>query len=193
MGPPPAQLAVVATVGTDSAGRNQLRVVLIDSARSGVTLTDRPPLPFIPEVPHAEVVFENVTVDEREICPGDGFARYLKPFRTVEDLHVLGATHGWLVQVARRCQWPRDIVQRLVFGASAVRGLALAEPSDPTVHIALGGLFDTFEALLADLDPLWHSADDQTRERWARDRQVLAIAGSVRAKRLHSAWQAIQR
>ncbi|WP_159922236.1 MULTISPECIES: acyl-CoA dehydrogenase family protein [Nocardia] len=183
------QLVVIASVGAGSDGRNLLRACMIDARAAGVCLTDRAALPFAPEVPHASVVLSGVPA---RVLPGDGYLDYLKPFRTIEDIHVLAATLGWLTRVARASDWPRASRQRLLTAVAAVRGLDIAAPSSPGVHIALGGVFELFGGLLAELDPLWESADPVTRRRWERDRPLLATAGRVRGQRLSAAWQAVE-
>ncbi|MGK8521334.1 acyl-CoA dehydrogenase family protein [Nocardia asteroides] len=183
------QLVVIASVGEGVDGRNQLRACLIDAAEAGVCLTDHPALPFAPEVPHASVVLTDVPA---RVLPGDGYLDYLKPFRTVEDIHVLAATLGWLLRVARTSGWPREIRQRLLSVVAAVCGLDIAAPSSPGVHIALGGVFASFGDLVAELDPLWQSADPVTHQRWERDRPLLATAGRVRGQRLAAAWRAVE-
>ena len=92
-------LLVVASEGA-SEGRNRLRVVQV--AASDVTLDPGMELPFVPEVPHASVVLENVA---GQVLPGDGYERYLKPFRTIEDLHVNAAVLAYLLNVGLRFGW----------------------------------------------------------------------------------------
>ena len=43
---------------------------------------------------------------EADLLPGDGYDIYLKPFRTIEDIHVHAALIGYLVGVARRLEAP---------------------------------------------------------------------------------------
>ncbi len=186
-------LLVVASEGQDAQGRNRLRMVAVDAKRPGVRLSGLPELPFIPEVPHAELTLEDVAVAPEDVLPGDGYARYLKPFRTVEDCHVQLAMLGWLLQVGRRSGWPEDVREELLALAVMMRGLSLADPSDAATHVALGGgLALTKRAVLERCEPLWERADATTRERWARDRVLLGVAGKVRAKRLEAARQRIQ-
>ncbi|WP_063050431.1 acyl-CoA dehydrogenase family protein [Nocardia arthritidis] len=189
MGSFAGQLVVIATVGAAPDGRNRLRACMVGAGEAGVRLTDRPALPFAPEVPHASVV---LTGAPALVLPGDGYLDYLKPFRTIEDIHVLAATLGWLVRVARASDWPRASRQQLLTVVAAVRGLDIAAPSSAGVHIALGGVFELFGSLLAELEPLWQSADPVTRQRWERDRPLLATAGRVRGQRLTAAWRAIE-
>lgn len=182
-------LIVVAGTGTNSDGRNQLVAVTVDPAKPGVHLEDRPPLPFAPEVPHAVLTLDGVQVDE--VLPGDAYRRYVKPFRTVEDSHVLAAAVGWLVSVARRSNWPADTVERMLAVLAAVRSVATAEPSSPGVHIALGGVFRQLADVLADAENYWAQTDFDIGANWERDRPLLSIAGTVRARRLETAWRSV--
>ncbi|MCE9666562.1 acyl-CoA dehydrogenase family protein [Myxococcus stipitatus] len=180
-------LLVVATEGQDAQGRNRLRLVAVDSKRAGVHVAPLPELPFVPEVPHAEVWFEDVRVAPEEVLPGDGYARYLKPFRTVEDSHVHLAVLGWLLQVGRRSGWPDAVREELLALAVMMRGVSLADPAAVATHLALGGALEMTRGALERCEPLWASVDAATRERWERDRRLLGVAGKVRAKRLEAA------
>ncbi|WP_227997814.1 acyl-CoA dehydrogenase family protein [Nocardia australiensis] len=182
------RLLVFAGTGKAADGRNRLRAVLVDTEQPGVRRTDLPTVAFAPEIPHATVVFEEAVA---RVLPGDGYADYLKPFRTVEDAHVLAATLGWLVRVGRESDWPRPVLQRLLAAVATVRGLEVVRPSSPGVHIALSGAFELLEQVLVELDPLWECADPVIRERWERDRPLLAVAGRVRAMRLTAAWNSL--
>ncbi|QRK08110.1 acyl-CoA dehydrogenase family protein [Archangium violaceum] len=183
------ELLVVASEGQDVQGRNRLRLVRIDSRRPGVTLTELPPTPFVPEVPHAELRLHEVEVAPAEVLPGDGYERYVKPFRTVEDCHVFAAVLGWLIQVARRSGWPDEVREELLALAVTMRGLAQSEPASPAVHLALSGALDLFRARVDGLGTLWERVDAPTCERWERDRLLLNVAGKVRAKRRETARQ----
>lgn len=175
--------------GIDEPGRNRLAVVRIPADRAGVTIRPQPELPFVSEIPHATVELARVRVAAGERLPGDGYERYLKPFRTVEDCHVLGAVLSWLTQVARRSAWPQPLVQKLLMLIVAGQGLAAVPPLEPALHVALGGWLECIERLVSDCEPLWAQAEPETRSRWERDRPLLRIAGRVRSQRLASAWQ----
>ncbi len=92
MAPAADELFVVASVG-ERDGKNELRVVRVPRGRAGLTIEPRPPWPVAPEIPHAIVTFDTA-VEEGDVLPGDGYDRYLKPFRTIEDVHVMAATVG---------------------------------------------------------------------------------------------------
>ncbi|WP_225732430.1 MULTISPECIES: acyl-CoA dehydrogenase family protein [unclassified Nocardia] len=190
------RLIVVASVGV-ADGRNRLRVAVVDASAPGIAVTQLPPTPFAPEIPHATMTFTDAPAQP---LPGDGYADYLKPFRTIEDAHVLAATIGWLVRVARESDWPDAVTQRLLAGAALVRGLDVdgfgrvpgVGGSTPGTHIALGGAFEFVERVLTELDPLWAQVNPDIRTRWERDRPLLATAGRVREQRLAAAWRAVR-
>ena len=82
------------------------------SEARGVTVQRRPPLPFVPEIAHAKATFEASRSTEHELLPGDGYDDALKPFRTIEDIHVMAAVLGWAIGVARASDWPRSWIGR---------------------------------------------------------------------------------
>ncbi len=177
---------VIARSGTQPDGRPVLRAVLV-AAGGRVAVTPLPALPFAPEIPHAEVTFDAAPGG---LLPGDGYTDYLKPFRTVEDLHVVAAVLGQLLRVARLGQWPARSVEQLLALFAAVRGVGGEDPSSPGAHIALGGIFERLTVLRTELEPLWAAVDPEVRKRWERDVPLLGVAGKVRAARLATAWRA---
>ncbi|WP_433712730.1 acyl-CoA dehydrogenase family protein [Nocardia sp. CA-084685] len=182
------RMLVIASAGTAADGRNQLRAVLVDATQPGVNVTNLPGVPFAPEIPHGSVSFTDAAA---EPLPGDGYSDFLKPFRTIEDVHVLAAVLGWLVRVGRESGWPRTTLQRLLAAVAFARGLEMDRPTSPGGHIALGGAYEYFEQTLTELEPLWAQADPVVRERWERDRRLLATAEKVRAQRLTAAWRSV--
>ncbi|WP_040800368.1 acyl-CoA dehydrogenase family protein [Nocardia higoensis] len=181
------RLVVIASRGAGEDGRNRLAAVLVDVTGPEVTVTDRPALAFAPEIPHAVVTFEDAPATP---LPGDGYTEVLKPFRTIEDIHVTAAALGWLVRVGRQADWPQPVLQRLFGMVAALRGLASCPASSAGVHVGLGGVFDDVGRLFGEIEPLWAQVDGPTRARWERDRPLLGVAGRVREQRLATAWRA---
>ncbi len=169
-------------------GRGSLRVVRLPAGREGITLSAGVATPFAPEVPHAEARFEGVRIAPDEVLEGDGYDDYLKPFRTLEDLHVLGAALGYLVRVAREYAWPRPFIEQALAALLTLRGLCALDPRAPQTHVVLGGALSLVRALVDDATPHWALAPADERERFARDRMLLDVAGRVRAARLEAAW-----
>jgi acyl-CoA dehydrogenase len=181
-------LVVARRAETAGSARPELVVARVPADARGVTVTPLAHMPFVPEIPHAELSLERVRVLADDVLPGDGYERYLKPFRTIEDLHVHAALLGWLSSIGARAGWPAPIRERLVSLLVTVRALAAEDPSSAVTHVALGGALSTAQALVLEIDPLWAMAPEETRTLFARDRALLSIAGKARAARLAKAW-----
>ncbi len=183
------RLLVVVTTG-EAAGRPVLKLVEVDARAPGVTVTGLPPLPMVPELPHASVVFDSV--EALRVLPGDGYADYLKPFRTVEDTHVHLALVGYLLSVALRWNWRRDVVTALHAQSAALQHIAQLDPQAVTTHLALAGALDASRRLMVDAESEWAQTDDEVAACWRRDRTLLKVAGAARKARLDRAWSAIR-
>lgn len=182
------ELLVAASIGTDEAGRNRLRLVRVARSAPGVRIETMPPAPFAPEIPHAEVTLDDVRVEEGQLLEGDGYERYVKPFRTIEDLHVHAAMLGYLAGVARRRGWP-ELVERIAAAIAAARAFAPEDRSDPALHVALAGLLDDAQRLADEIDARWSAVPSAERDRWVRDRALVRVAERARAARRARAWE----
>lgn len=182
---------VVARVG-ERDGRPELAVVDVALDAPGVVRTPGPALPFCPEVAHAVVRFEGVIVPASARLPGDGYARWLKPFRTVEDLHVHAALVGHLARLALHAADAApgaSLHERALALAAGVVGLADAPPESPVLHLALAGLLDATARLFDDVRERLPSGE--ARDRLTRDAPLLRVAGKARAARLEAARRAV--
>ncbi|HAD63603.1 MAG TPA: acyl-CoA dehydrogenase, partial [Alcanivorax sp.] len=82
----------------DGGGENDrpaLKIAKVDTHGQGVSLVEKPPLDFVPEVPHVAAVFDGAKAEA--LLPGDGYSDFVKPFRTVEDTFIALAVQAWLV------------------------------------------------------------------------------------------------
>lgn len=169
-------LLVAVSAGANGE-RNDVRVVRVAPNAPGVTLTRMPETPFTPEIPHFRVSFDATPVDD--VLPGDGYERYIKPFRTVEDAHVCAAALAYLVGVNRA--WTPHLLAPLV----ALRALALADPTDASIHLALNSCIKSMQVAIAALD--WTSVDPAVAARWTRDAPLLQVASRARDARTAAA------
>jgi len=183
------ELLVVATRGLGADGRNQLVLVKVPARANGVSIVPRNPTPFAPEIPHARVTFTNVT--EGSALAGDAYDNYLKPFRTIEDTHVLGAALGYLIGAARRASWNRTFLEGAIGLTVAVRAIAAVGPLDAVNHLALAGTFTALRRLVAEHEAEWGKSEADERERWQRDLGLLLVAEQVRTKRTAAAWDTL--
>jgi hypothetical protein len=173
--------------------RPALRVARVASDLPGVHVETMAPTKFVPEVPHARLRFEDVRLPDDALLPGDGYDGYVKPFRTVEDLHVHAAIIAYLVREARRLAWPAPWIERAVAALHAARALAAEDRSAPSTHIALAGILSCGSTLVTESESYWQSAaGDPAAARWLRDRELLSVAGSARTQRTSRAWERLR-
>jgi len=200
LGPHSATLMVVGAWQPEAAaaepageGRAQLRVLELDSRTPGITLQPMPATPFVPEVPHASVLLDDVSVPAAALLPGDGYTACVKPFRTVEDIHVSLAVGAYLLREARSRGWPPAFNERLLAALALLAVLSAAEPLAPATHLLLAGALQQLHAACAEAQALWPASDgDEAARRWRRDAALLQVAQSARTQRAQRAWQALQ-
>jgi len=178
------ECAVVIASEGEAEGKNRLAAVLVPLDRAGIAIEPLPPTAFAPEVPHAAIRFDAVAVAPDERLPGDGYADYLKPFRTVEDIHVMAAIAAWLAATFARATAGADHVEELAALAGALVALGRLDPRAPATHRALAGALAALDRALLRAEPLWADVAPDARARWQRDRALLQVAGSARAARL---------
>jgi len=195
LGPEGALFLVAARDASVSGERAAIKLVRVASTAPGVTVAPMPPTRFVPEVPHAQLRFEGVALEAGALLPGDGYERYVKPFRTVEDVHLSAAQLAYTLREARRFAWPRDWIERTLAVLEALRALAQEDPASSATHIALAGALAVAGALLEEADAHWErkdpAPDAAARARWLRDRALGGVAGKARALRAERAWQRI--
>ncbi|MBL8602287.1 MAG: acyl-CoA dehydrogenase family protein [Myxococcales bacterium] len=178
-GPLAATLLVIATVGTRD-GRPALKAAVLDRDTPGVTLTEALALPMVPELPHCGARFEAVRVSAHQLRAGDAYTEVLKPFRTLEDLHVWAAALG----LAFRCLNGRDpegrARARLAECLATLTALGREDPNDRGVHVVMAALWPrTREALEA----LFHGVEGEPGARLRRDLGLLRVADKARTAR----------
>lgn len=182
-------LIIAARVGERPDGRPELAVVRIPAERDGVALQELPPIPFVPEVPHARVELEGVQVEASERMDGDGYLGYVKPFRTIEDIHVYASAVAYLLGLGRRTEAPPAVVAELAAILVTLESLREAAPLNPGVHIALHGVSQHLVRVFEDqaFSGIWDAAPAEERARWERDQKLLKVANTAREARFRKA------
>jgi len=178
---------VVASVGREG-GRNRLKLVRVERGDPGVSVSPQPPFPAAPEILHGRLAFDAAPLPDDRLLPGDGYSDYLKRFRTIEDVHVVGALLGHWLRVALCSGWPPPARAELAFLIEGLRALSRRDDREPVTHVALAGFFTAQARAMEALAPHWALAAAPLRERWARDAPLLAIASRARAARARAAW-----
>jgi alkylation response protein AidB-like acyl-CoA dehydrogenase len=194
LGPASNLLLVVGALPAEAADtRVQLRVARVPAGTPGLQLLPMPETRFVPEVPHARVQLDAVEVDADALLPGDGYQRYVKPFRTLEDAHVTLAVLAYLLREARQRGWPTGLAERLCATMAVLCDLAVAPADAASTHLVLAGALAQAHALYAEAGTLWAAAgDDPAALRWQRDAALFGVAGSARSQRTARAWERLQ-
>ncbi len=183
-----SRLLIAASAGETPDGKNQIQMIEIERDVPGITVIPMKELPFVPEISHGILLLEGVHVKEKNLLPGDGYLKYIKPFRTIEDIHVSAAIIGYLFRIAGQYGWPQDSQEKCLSILSGFRFLSAEDPGNPAVHIALGGILQQFARLVDDIEPYWTNVEAVKRTAWIRDRKLLDIAREARSLRLKAAW-----
>jgi hypothetical protein len=181
-------LLVAASTGLDKEGKNSIRMALVEKNTTGIEIIPMKELPFVPEISHGTATFTDVVIPGNNLLPGDGYLDYIKPFRTIEDIHVMAAAAAYILGAATLHGWPREAREKLLALLVTARGLSMEDPASTAAHIALGGLFSLFAHLVDSINELWSGTDEDTRAGWERDKALLRVAGKARAIRLDKAW-----
>lgn len=187
-----ADRVLVAARAGETDARPNIKVVLLDPRAAGVERVAMAATPFVSELANAELRIEGQTIRSADVLEGDGYQRYVKPFRTVEDLHVHAAILGWTLAMASRYRWPRERREALLAHLVAARGLCTADPASPLTHIAVSGLLREGESLIERCEDSWAASDPHIAALWQRDRTLLRVAQDVRAVRRGRAWAAVE-
>jgi alkylation response protein AidB-like acyl-CoA dehydrogenase len=201
LGPRASELLVAARVEAEGAARPELRVVRVRANAPGVTITPMHDAPFVPEIPHATVTLRGVEVEERDVLLGDGYDEVVKPFRTIEDVHVFGAALGHAVRELRRRTLAgatpevndkgRRAIERAAAAIAALDALADARTDAPFAHVTLAGAIEVGGEAFAGLDWVIAPAEDEAAVRLRRDRVLLSVAGKAREARRAKAWSTL--
>lgn len=194
LGPDGALFFVAARDEAASTDRRPaIRLVKVASSLPGLKIENMPATRFVPEVPHARLQFEDLQLHDREIFPGDGYDEYVKPFRTVEDIHVQAAILAYLMREAQRLSWPESWIERLSALLAALSTLSNMPASHAETHIGLAGALAVSAGLIEECEAFWlKSATDPATLRWQRDKELLKVAGPARELRTQRAWEKLR-
>lgn len=179
-------LAVVASTGW-VGDQNRLALLRVPVGSPGLRLERLAELPFAPEIGHYRVEMVDVQVPLEMVFLGEAYPRYVKPFRTVEDIFVSATTLSMLLGQGRA--WPEPFRLRLLSLLLVFRQFSALPPEDPGLHVALAGAQAQLQDCLAAAD--WSVLPEEVAARWHRDAPLLGVAGKARKLRLERARELI--
>lgn len=179
-----ADWLLVAAREEDEGQAPRLALGVVRQGAPGVRIEPLPALPLMPDIGHARLHLEQA---HGERLAGDGWDDYVKPFRTLEDVHVLTAVVAWQFGVGRDCAWPETLLLRLQALLAGCAEVARQAPDAPTTHLLLAGVFAEQQALADELKVAFAGGPVHWAELWQRDKGLLRIAEAARSKRLEKA------
>ncbi len=162
----------------------RLSLCVVGCGEQGVFIEAGPSLPLVPDIPHGRLHLESATC--RRLA-GDGWDDYVKPFRTLEDLHVLTALVSWLYGVGLEEGWPQRLQLQLAGILAGAAEVSRLSPVDAATHLLLASLSLQFNTLSEDIDVALANGSARWMQLWQRDRGVLQLARAAQAKRLTQA------
>jgi hypothetical protein len=181
-------LIVIASEGHAPDGRNLLRAVLVDRGAPGVEAEPFDAAPFVPEISHASIRFDGAA---GTLLDGDGYLSYLKPFRTIEDTHVMAAAIAHAVTLSLAGGFANAFAEPALAALLSLVEIARMPPLDPVTHLALAGALESTRALAEIVDARATGLPKDLADRWSRDRALFGVAEKARHQRRTSAWLAL--
>lgn len=185
------RLIIAATTGLSAQGLPSITMVNIPATRAGINVESLPTLPFIPELPHATVKFDNVKIAPEEILEGDGYLQCVKPFRTIEDLHVELALIGLMIRHTPPTHQNRAAIEKLFALMGSLKQLVDMPSLDEATHLLLAGHRHFLLSIVEQLESEWEQNSPAFYAQWQRDRKLLSIAQSARDARTEKAWSVL--
>lgn len=75
-----------------------LSCVQLAADSTGITIGEPLSAPFVKDIPHAGIYFDNVIIPDAQILTADAHRQANRPFRYWEDVHVTIAMAGWMLR-----------------------------------------------------------------------------------------------
>lgn len=176
-------------IGSD---RKNIKMVMLERESEGITFSKHAPMAFLSELSHGSMQLSNVRVEDEKILPGDGYDDYVKPFRTIEDIHVTSSLVGYLFSMGLKHRWPDTLQQQLFSILGQLRSIATLSAKDAGVHIALAGALDCFQLQLKRVGFQIELLPEETKLKWQQDKKIFGLASEARNKRTENAWQLLR-
>jgi hypothetical protein len=183
-----SELLVLCKTGEEDS-RPVLKLVRVPTSGAGVHIERLPSFGFLQSIPHGRCVLTQVTAEDGQILPGDGYG-YSKTFRLLEDIHVQMALLGHIYQSSLLHALPEPLSEAALMLAYALRGV-YAQREQAQAHLALAGIEKQLHVLLQEY--LANTAlDVNYRTEMQLDSKVLGIARKAGEVRRQKAWEMLK-
>ena len=180
-------LLIVAKEESSSEARPSLKLLRVPTETPGLTRIEMPPTRFIPDVPHTRLELD-LTLPESAILPGDSYADYVKPFRTLEDIHVHASVIAYVLRLAASTPFARALTEPACSILLALE--AHAQNPAPALDVALTGTLALAHRFFGEADTTLFQQDNDAAGGWQRDKAILLLGAAAREARANKAWSA---
>ena len=180
-------LLIVAKEESSSEARPSLKLLRVPTETPGLTRIAMPPTRFIPDVPHTRLELD-LTLPESAILPGDGYADYVKLFRTLEDIHVHASVIAYVLRLAASTPFARALTEQACSILLALE--AHAQRPTPALDVALTGTLALAHRFFGEVDTTLFQQDNEASRGWQRDKAILLLGAAAREARANKAWSA---
>ena len=181
-------LFVLARRAGRSKGPGSLAVISVPFKSEGICRGPLRAQAIVPELAHAEVSFDAVSLPASQVLSGDGYADYAKPFHVREDICVTGAALAYLFAEGLAGKWPAPWAQRCVAAIAGLESCSRLDPDDARTHIVTAGMLSFAGAVIRESEQHWRNDQIAARDRWQRDRSILDLGKDVRRQRAIKSW-----
>jgi len=171
--------------------RPKVKMLSVPANLSGIKIHPMPALPFVPDISHGTATFEHVNIQASKILDGDGYAQYVKPFRTHEDIHVLAAILGFRIGEALNSNWSQKSIEAHLMLLSSLLSLRTENFNEPITHLIFSGCRAQFSALIEQTDEEFKLHNPAGFNYWKRDKALLDVASKAHKVRTQRAWDNI--
>lgn len=169
----PDELDRLYVLAKDDEG--SLRCLYLPATSNGVSATEALEAPFVQDIPHSGVRFENVVISHEQLLDIDGHQQANKPFRYWEDVHVALAMIGWIIRdltemgrplsdladiVALACELTEEFQQHPAY--YSVKGIRLLDSTQQS------------------LDRYGQDLSESAKHHWSKDRLLLQMGQKIR-------------
>lgn len=186
-------LFVLARLPDRARGPGSLVVARLPLQSAGVCRGSSRPQEMVPELAHAEVRFNSVSLHEAQRVSGDGYADYAKPFRIREDICVTGCALAYLFAEAQSASWPTTWCQRCAAAITSLDSCSRLDPGDARTHIVTAGILSFAGDVIRESMQHWRDHQRAASERWRRDSPILALGREARRQRAINSWTSVGR
>lgn len=145
-------------------------------------------LPFMKEVKHGKVAFNDTQIASSQILEGDGYDCYAKPFRTIEDIHLNLAYHAMLLRQALEFNWDKDLRDKLLLNIFGLKSLSRLSPVDQETILLVNAIEENFEQLLPLVEEnIAKHSSSQFKADWEMNKRLTSMGKKVKSLRLAKA------